>query len=67
MLSQFMAKFPGENTEADEVIGHSRQSPAEKIDCPQEVASSSETGTVTHSQQLTPARAASPQAAWSMV
>lgn len=68
MLSQFRAKFLGDNREADEVTAHPRQPPAEKIECPQEVASSSETRTLTPlGQQVTPARAASPRAALTTV
>lgn len=43
MLSQFRAKFLGDNREADEVTAHPRQPLAEKIESPQEVAPSSET------------------------
>lgn len=63
-----MAKFVGENIGADEVTGHPRQPPTEETGCPQEVASSSETTTLTpHGQQRTPARTASPPAALTTV
>lgn len=71
MLFQFIAKFLGENVEVDEVtkhpIGNHRQ---RKTDCPQEVAMSSGTWTLTlRRQQLspTPACAAWPQAALTTV